>query len=347
MIKEQILYIVANDGSDMRVVKEMRSLSQSYDIHFIGVGKRSKESFALDYCKHYTLLKGSHKSPYTLLKMIFAIIYQRFDKKISSSHVVDEQMFIFLFPFLLGTNVVLDVFDSIFLKLNKPNEQWLLLKKIIYFFAKYIIVTDENRFFLLPEFVRSKSLVIPNVPYKGMYETKESNDSMLTICYFGTLLKDRGSSFLLNLIEQHHNVRVIAAGWVADAFTERLIQLEQVSYLGVKTQKEVNQILAKEGDYLLAIYPTNNLNNINASPNKIYDCIHTKTPIIINKKIRVSRFVKEKGFGFVVDDYEPLNFEKIGTNLLESKKKYIFDDSLIDEFCWENFEEKLIKLHKK
>ena len=208
-----------------------------------------------------------------------------------------------------------------------------------------ILVTDENRNNLMPRFVLKKTSVLPNVPYKGKYIYGNSGSGNLTICYFGTLSRKRGSEFLNDIIKINPEIRIIAAGWVVDTYTKNLISQDNVKFLGVKSQEEVNLILAQYGDYLLGVYPLNNLNNINASPNKIYDSIHTKTPIIINKGVKVSSFVRSNNIGYIVDDTNK-DMRKIVKDLILKKNGFTFSNKLIDKYCWENFEKVLIDCHQ-
>lgn len=350
-MKKKILYLCINDGSDMRINKEIKTLNERYDVVFLGVGTKKDSSFIIEYCSESFFVSGNHKSPLTLLKFIFYLLRILSKRKISFVHVVDEQLYMVLFPFLIGKVVVLDVFDSIFLKWNKPKEQMKWLKRILYSSVKNIIVTDENRQSLLPKFAIKKSVVIPNVPFKetellSINKITKSEDE-LVICYFGSLLKDRGSEFIYNLLVADDRIKVKCAGWVCDSYSEKLINHRNVDYLGVKKQIEVNKILKTEGDYLLAIYPCNNLNNINASPNKIYDSIHTKTPIIMNSEIIVSSMIREMNLGYVVEKSIEHNYKKIALDLFRLRSSYVIEDELIDKFCWDNYESALLKLYKK
>lgn len=343
-MKNKILYLCANDGSDTRVSKEIETLSKSFDIFYLGVGKKSDLSFSLEQTHTNKLIAGSHKSLKTILILIINVIKLLSKNKFEKIHVVDEQFYIFFLPFLLGQKVVLDIFDSFFLKLNLPNNKFYVGKKIIYGFPKKIIVTDENRFGLLPKFAQKKSVVIPNVPKYQKYVKVTDDNRKLTICYFGSLHKDRGTFFLDELLSYSEGVRVIAAGWLMDDYTKKFIKNDKVEYLGVMRQQQVNEILTNNGDYLLALYPVNNINNIYASPNKIYDGIQTQTPVIVNSEIIVSSFVKDNNFGFVIENMNDVNFKELIYELKKLKDTYNFDPETIKKYSWEMYEEKLLQL---
>jgi hypothetical protein len=338
--------VCINNGSDTRIMKELRTLHSNFNIIFVGIGQDTGTSFSKKFCTHFSLIQGSHKSPFTILKLIIKIGLTRLKFYFPSVHVVDEQLYFFLMPILIGKKVTLDIFDSYFLKLNKPKNKLLWLKWIIYGSVKNIIVTDFNRRELLPQFALAKTFIIPNVPLSQAYSSKKSDQQFITICYFGTLLKGRGSEFAKQLIENNNFIKIIAAGWIGDQYSEDFVRAKGVEYQGIIEQHAANEILALRGDFLLAIYPANNLNNIYASPNKIYDAIHTKTPVIINKEIKVSQFVEKIKIGILVDSFESINFKKLGETLKEIRGTFTFDRNLIQEFSWEAHEETLISLHK-
>ena len=209
-----------------------------------------------------------------------------------------------------------------------------------------IIVTDQNRADLLPGFVKSKVTVIPNVPSRIRSVERKSQSGPVTLCYFGTLLRNRGSEFVSKLLAAEPSLRVLAAGWVRDAYTRSLLEHPRVEFLGVLPQNQINRVLAEQGDYLVAIYPTNNVNNVYASPNKLFDSVQTRTPIIINREVVVSRVVEEWEIGLVVDLTEPIDYSANADELVRRRGTFKFEDSLIDKYCWERFEEEFLALYR-
>jgi hypothetical protein len=105
-------------------------------------------------------------------------------------------------------------------------------------------------------------------------------------------------------------------------------------------------VLSVHGDYLLAIYPGDNVNNVNASPNKIYDAIHTRTPLIMNRGIGVAETVSALGIGYVFEHGQDIDYRGLSETLYENRHGYRFSDALIAESCWENYEERLLSLHR-
>ncbi|GGG94258.1 hypothetical protein GCM10007420_07190 [Glycocaulis albus] len=171
-----------------------------------------------------------------------------------------------------------------------------------------------------------------------------SNDGV-TIAYFGTLLEHRGTSVIRELLEHHPDITALCAGWSVDEPSQELQRHPRVRWLGVIPQREANRIIAKEADYILAIYPSDNYNNRFASPNKIFDAIHTRTPLICSDHIKLSEFVRENNLGLLVGSPGDLNYKEFGKLLKSYKGKFEMNPSLLDQYSWDAFEQKLLDLH--
>lgn len=342
--KPDLLYIANNDGSDMRVTKEIRSLSKRFDVHYLGFGEVSATSFARENCFRFELVSGSARSVYSIARLAIRIMKNRIIFQYKSIHVVDEQLLATILVPLLGKKVVLDIFDSFFLRINKPGNDLFLIKWILYFFAKKIIVTDGDRQNILASFAKDKSLVVPNVPFISKTDVPvKSRKPWLTLAYFGSLAEARGTAFVRDLLKEDPQIRVLCAGWPADDSSRELFGYENVNYLGVLKQEEANEIVSQQADYIIAIYPEGNLNNYYASPNKIYDAIHTKTPIIIGYNVKVGDFVRDNGLGICVKrDFEAKDLIK---HLFDKRESFSISEDLRKRFCWESFEGVLLAAH--
>ena len=160
------------------------------------------------------------------------------------------------------------------------------------------------------------------------------------------MAEDRGTAFVRNLLQSDIKLRVLCAGWPADDSSHQLLKHPAVTNLGVIRQAEANQIIAREVDFILAIYPDGNLNNYYASPNKLYDAIHCQTPLVIGDNVKVSEFVSQHNLGLVINKAARKDPSQLGTLLLEKRSSYNIDPALIDRYCWENYEPTLIGLHQ-
>ena len=56
-----LLFISSNDGSDMRINKEVKTLAKNFEVIFFGVGDHSK-CYVAPFCKEVILIKGKRNS---------------------------------------------------------------------------------------------------------------------------------------------------------------------------------------------------------------------------------------------------------------------------------------------
>jgi hypothetical protein len=343
-MRENLLYVALNDGSDTRIVKEIRSYNKKYDIIFLGIGQK-KNSFISDFVSTEMIIRGEYKSPLVLLKFIFKYILIKHRVKPKLIHVVDEQLWILLWLFTFRRYCVrVDIFDSLFLKLNLPKNQFGFLKRLLYNNLNCLYVTDHFRYNLLPDYINSEVRILPNVPERSdlVLNKNKHLDNTVHIFYVGTLTKNRGSEYLLWLV-QDERVFISCFGWIKDDITQELIGKDRVVYRGVLTQTQVNTEMARVADYLVAIYPFDNLNNIYASPNKVYDGIHTETPIIINSEVKVSKFVSDLNIGIILSPSDLQNLRSHVDHLICKKEDFTFSSELRVKYSWTNYEHQLLK----
>ena len=344
-MRKKILYISTNDGSDMRINKEINTLSKKADIYFLGVGEYGEKNYAKEKCKVFYLIEEKRNSAKAIWKHIQ--IFKKWTKEIKfdSVHIINEQLMVFFYPLLFKQHVVLDIFDSLFMKKNQPGNKLKSLKKMVYAPVNYLFVTDENRKQMMPDFVQDRLGILENYPNRYHGNTVKKTNG-LTIFYNGSMSDARGTRILQSIISKYPDVRVVMAGWMADDNTNKFADSSSVDFRGVITQKEATEIAATEVDYIMCCYEPSNQNNINASPNKIYDAIQTHTPVIMNGEVKVASFVEEKNIGVVIDSFYDYDVDKLYNELIGKRKSFDFNQKNADKYSWESIENKLLKAHK-
>lgn len=342
----KLLYLCINDGSDTRINKEIKTLSKHFEVIYLGIGRDETQSFVKPLCHEFHLVKGHHKSIATFIRYVGVFLKLYFTRSFGSIHVINEQLLMIFSPLLWWNRrkVVADIFDSIFLRSSSTVIR--SLQNWIYRLPSTIIVTDDNRLLLVPEVFRNKTVVVENYPYTFTdVQPKATNDDELLILYSGSLGVTRGTQLLADLVAISPNVRIWAIGWVYDEPTRQLCEHPQVTFWGVKTQQETMRI-ASQCDYILSLYEPINDNNLNASPNKIYDAVQAQTPVIINAEIKVASFVQHEHLGYVTDSYYIKNTEKLLGELIAQKKTFVFNQEFRSRYTWEAVEGKLLKAHQ-
>lgn len=349
-MKPSLLFISINDGSDTRIFKEIKSLEKHFEITFVGIKTPSSSSDMLPAeCRKF-FVKGVRRSPLTIVKLFIQVAWLR-PWRFNSVHVINENLALVFYPLLILTrHWVLDIFDSLFLKSNSLiiSKFKTILQRVIYESASVILVTDEARRGLLPEWSRNKVRVLPNYPLlaNSSSDLRAYRQGPLSIFLSGSIGRDRGILFLVNLLKADPELQVHAAGWLYDQEGEELMRHPRVKYHGVIHQIAAAQI-AKQCDYILCLYEPSIINNIYASPNKIYDGIQTGVPVIINQEVLVSAFVREKNLGVVIDSYSPANISSVWEELKTKRNQFTHITEMQGIYTWEKIEPILIAAHLK
>jgi hypothetical protein len=347
--KQKILFVSNNDGSDMRIVKEIRSLQVYFDIIFVGIGVESEKSFAREHCQYFRLVKGNGRNIFSYLKQLLLVLKVLFNYKISSIHLINEYLVLVYYPIIIFKHTVLDIFDSVFLRANYTGDSLFLVKYFFYSHVNKIIVTDSNRLNLMPAHFRSRCIVLPNYPnyIESVPEKLESKN--LRIMYYGWLGLGRGTEIVEKLLELPFEIKVYMAGWFCDERTQAMIEKykEKIEYLGVLEQEQAIKRASENADFILCVYKPVNQNNINASPNKIYDALLINTPVIMNKEVQLSSWVQEIGIGLIVDGYDNTDIGQLYNNLLKYKQNFEYGASGISSYTWGKVENQLWLAHKR
>ena len=146
-------------------------------------------------------------------------------------------------------------------------------------------------------------------------------------------------------MEEKRDLKVRVAGWVTDEETSQFVMMKNVEFQGVVTQEDA-ATLASSCDYILSVYEPCNENNVNASPNKIYDAFQVRTPVITNEEIVVAPFVRDNNIGYVLDDFYNIDYPKFISALIARRGQYEFNSSLRENCIWSKVEHQLINVHK-
>ena len=331
----------------MRINKEVRTLQKYSEVIFLGVGQESK-CYVSKYCHEVILIAGKRNSIQVLIKQVLTFIKLLLSRRIKSIHIINEEFFALLYPFLFFKHTVLDLFDSIFLRKNLSGEKVKWIKRLLYWPANKIIVTDENRYQLMPESLRRECIVLPNYPAYFTIKNEKERSASLRILFNGWMGLNRGTEIVEGLLKTGLSIKIYMAGWFSDDYTRNLVNSysDAIEFMGVIPQQTALELAQTKADYILCVYAPINENNINASPNKVYDAIQTETPLIINAEVRISDWVKEKGIGFVLPEYKVADYSKLYFDLQRDKNKFSFNADLKKYYTWESVEGNLLKAHQ-
>ncbi|MDZ7861105.1 MAG: hypothetical protein U5O15_10685 [Candidatus Krumholzibacteriota bacterium] len=331
--KKKIAVIHGNDGSDVRIGKICRSLStMGYDTNYIGWDRRPSERKRINlgntklHIINYETKFG--KSTFKG-RLVFARHICRILKTIKPYivYAVNEDTAIMLVPLkgLLYKILVCDVFDALVDRHSENNRIIVFLLKVVSFFARLfsdeLIATDQTRFNGFGRF-KSKTIIVENVP-------EDPGDDIVTIMphgpikiyVSGSLNINRGIKQIIEIADKIDDLEIISAGWLYDDYANNVfVKHPKVVFKGIITARESLK-LAAECDAILSYYSPMSLNNILASPNKIYDAMSVGRPLIINSEIKIAEYVGEYNLGYLCPWGNIDKLEEIILNLKSNREK--------------------------
>jgi len=157
--------------------------------------------------------------------------------------------------------------------------------------------------------------------------SRNPNFNKLRIGFVGVIRFESTYHFVKSCLENSKNIEIHLYGIYSDAdiYSKKVKQLQEensdrIYFHGrFSNPKDLPQIYS-EIDLVLSAYPPTP-GVIHAEPNKLYEALYFKCPIIVSKYTFLGRKVKKLGVGFVIDS---MNEEEISNfcNSLNEKSYY-------------------------
>lgn len=250
---------------------------------------------------------------------------------------IDTFLPVYLGSFFKKSIIYLDVVDPISQTKFKSFPFPRLLDSLEYFLLskrKFNILPNDNRVSYYCDRLGVKGdaikyILIENVPTSLNNSDYNNKNNKYDIGYFGSLEDARGILELLYFAEREKlKVLIAGMGKLEGKIAEFEKKNNSLSFYGAYTSDELPDLYSQV-EFCWAYYTDKEPLHKYASPNKFYEHLAFKTPMITNEIVPMSKFVENHNTGFVMpNELTNDNFDNLNRQM-ES-----FDFSKADYSIW-------------
>lgn len=307
---KEIIYIKGSDINDVRLHKFLVFLrKQNVKLNFWG-WSRTGESPVMDGVSSIFLQKGGGYGKKSQLFFYYILWVVRVFIKCLCSNLTDKIIIAIDFDSALPVywasrvkkiDYIYEVYDDFALRYRFP----LFVKNVIHATdckimknSKCVIHVDENRV----HYKECNWLVIENTP-NDIYNGKERDYKQLknNFAVIGLLSKQRGIESIYKFAKNHPNIHFFVVGVFIDKSDEILYRaLPNVEIHPFMLQEELYKKMVDCAAIFSLYDPSIEINRLAAS-NKVYDAMMHGIPVITNKEVVNSDFIKKNNAGFIIN----------------------------------------------
>jgi glycosyltransferase involved in cell wall biosynthesis len=213
----------------------------------------------------------------------------------------------YVYKALFRKKLIFDIFDRYAMTFIPKNFK--LIYSTINYFEEFLCRRSDavilvgknilNTFKKIPKCI----FIIANYPEAYSVNIKKSDDSKLRLFYIGYISKHRGIERIIDAIKNLDSVEFVIVGRIIDReFFNQISTIPNVKYKGELSHQEASTEEANS-DAMVVLYDLQVKGNALAYPNKTYEAMMFKMPLITNM---LPELITETDCGIIVD-YNNLN----------------------------------------
>jgi glycosyltransferase involved in cell wall biosynthesis len=305
-----ILYIKGSSLEDVRVKKFLSFfVSKKYNVTYWG-WNRNKSNVSIPGIKNHDILSGGGLNnkkllfyyPFWMCVLFFKTLFSGIGKK---EHIVvinfDSALPVYLASRIRRFKYIYEIYDEFAISYKFPSWLKKVIQKIdnqIMKKARAVIHVDKNRI----RYTNCKIIVIENTPYdyfKG--KNRAYNNITHTFAVTGLLNNSRGISQIIRFARTYKQIEFLAIGEVCDKeLLNDMKKTPNIKIYDFMPQEKVFDLLQNCCGIFSLYDPDIEIYRLAAS-NKVYDAMMLGIPIITNKEVLSSAFIKKENIGYVIN----------------------------------------------
>ena len=259
--------------------------------------------------------------------------------------VYDSHEYFTEVPELIGRDFVKSVWTRI--------EKWILPKiKYSYTVCESIAKIYSEKYSMDMHVVRNFPEYIKDLPKPGI-NIRQADEKI--IIYQGALNLARGLELAIQAMKFTDNAKLIIIG--DGDITSDLHELADKYKLNNKVvfyeRMPYDELMAytAQADLGISLEEKMGLNYYYALPNKLFDYIQARVPVLVSDFPEMAKIVNDYGIGLTVNTSDPGQLASVFKEMLENQeKRKIWKQNLekaAAKLCWEKEEKRLLKIYSK
>lgn len=375
----KVLFLRTNYGKpDSRCEKEIYSLGRKYTVELFGLNREktfdgircsqikiNEKSFTFRHVGIHTPTGEGFKKIFFPLLRFWAKEWnflRRNQRKYNYIHACDFDAALPLLFLPHKARIVYDIFDYYADSHKGPKVALSLIRKLenrMIGKSDAVILCSESRKEQIYPATSKKLTIIHNTPSNVILPSipKYCTDLKPCICkivYVGMLSQDRFLTEMAEVIANRRDTELHIGGFgcLSEYFSEASKNHSNIFYYGKMPYEDVLS-LEQQCDIMTAIYDPCVPNHKYAAPNKFYEALMLKKPLIMMRNTGMDTYVEKYKFGEVINGGAETfkeGFSRALDNLIVKKEQWAeMGDRgyklYQKQFSWDEMEKRLLNLY--
>ncbi|WP_341900623.1 glycosyltransferase [Fluviicola taffensis] len=330
MKKPKVIVSVINDLNTDQRVHKVCSFIQDQGYEVLLVGRRLKSSQKMEARSYHTkrfrmvFEKGALFYAWFNFRLFWFLLFHRSDILVAND--LDTLLPNYLVSRLKRKKLVYDsheYFTEVPELISRPKVKavWERIERFIFPKLRFVSTVNQSiaqkyeaKYGVPLKVIRNVSPLWHPAAIQSKKELGIPEGKHILIMQGAGLNVDRGVEEAIRMMPFLENtvLIIVGSGDIIPAM-KKLVQKEKwedlVLFFGKRPYRELLQF-TQQADLGLSFDQPTNPNYLFSLPNKIFDYIHTSTPIVCSDLIEVSKLVKSYEVGEIVTDFEPQHLAK-------------------------------------
>ncbi len=237
---------------------------------------------------------------------------------------------------------------------------WLSIEKFIFPNLKNVYTVNNsianyysNKYTVSVGIVRNISIKLKNTVVDNDLSYKVKGDKKMLIMQGSGINRDRGAEEAVEMMQYVENavLYIIGSGDVYEKLKTLVVKFKLIKKVVIMDKMAYHELMeyTKIADLGLSIDKGTNLNYEYSLPNKVFDYIQCKVPILATKRKEVALLVEKNQIGYLTNTMNPKKLAKQVNSIFRNQEVYdrIKNNLSVaaEKYTWENESKKIEEIY--